>query len=590
MKNITILKTYLMTILALFIVTVAVYFHGRLSQNLNTTLVLILFLGFLSVSISFVVVFKLIKNFNYLHDLIEVSDNIAQGHLDVDIDYKYNQKDEFNQLAINLTLIRDASSRTLTDIENISILHERGYIEERIDHTYYNGNYMQVIISVNKMVESYANIVNELVSSIKNIAEGNFDFKVRKFTGRKEIITETILLLQSNLFGINSEIDKLTKRAIQGELSSRAVVDDFDGDWKNILRGLNQLLEVVVEPINESSFVLQQISAGNFGVKIEGDYKGDFLTIKNATNEMIENISSYIREISIILTKISKGNLDAYIENEYIGEFSSIKEALTLIITNLNYVMSGINNTSINVTETSNRINENTKNISNGAKNQHRIVEDLVSSMEKINKSADKNVTNVNNAENATVMLSESAKTGSAQMDNMMRSMNSINESSREISNIIKVVEDIAFQTKLLSLNASVEAARAGVHGRGFAIVAEEVGVLAHKSQEAVTTTSELITRSNKKVAEGSNIANETEKALKEMAKKVEEMAHFMGEINSSSLEQKEIVFAVNELIVDISNVVNSSGELARQSERETENLLGEADDLIEKISLFKFR
>ncbi len=590
MKNINILRTYIGAILILFIATVAVYFYGLFSNNHGTALTINLFVGFISFSVSVTTVFILMKNFSYLSDLLEVSDNIANGQLDVDIDYSYNKKDEFNQLAVNLTLIRDASSRTLTDIENLAILHERGYIEERIDHTYYSGNYMQVIISVNKMVESYANIVNELVTSITNIAEGDFDFKVRQFTGKKAIITETILLLQSNLFGINSEIDKLTKRAIQGELSSRALVDDFNGDWKNILNGLNELLEVVVEPINESSFVLQEISRGNFGVKIEGDYKGDFLTIKNATNEMIENISAYIREISIILTKISKGKLDAYIENEYVGEFSSIKEALVLIIDNLNYVMSGINSTSINVTQTSNRINENTKNISNGAKDQHRIVEDLVMSMDKINKSADINVTNVNNAENATVMLSESAKTGSAQMDNMMRSMNSISASSVEISNIIKVVEDIAFQTKLLSLNASVEAARAGVHGRGFAIVAEEVGVLAHKSQEAVTTTSELINRSNKKVAEGSNIAIETEKALKEMALKVEEMAHFMGEINTSSLEQKEIVSTVNELIVDISNVVNSSGELARQSERETENLLVEADELIEKISLFKFK
>ncbi len=590
MKNINILKTYLGSILVLFICSLAIYFYGVFSNDVQAAFKLAIFIGFVSISISAVTALKLIKSFDYLNELIEASDNIANGQLAVDIDYQYNKKDEFNQLAINLTLIRDASSRTLTDIENLSILHERGYLQERIDHTYYSGNYMQVIMSVNKMVESYADIVNELVSSIKNIAEGNFDFKVRQFTGKKEIITDTILLLQSNLFGINSEIDNLTKRAIQGELSSRAEVEKFTGDWKSILNGLNELLEVVVEPINESSYVLQQISSGNFGVKIEGDYKGDFLTIKNATNEMIENISAYIREISLILTKISKGNLDAYIEHEYVGEFSSIKEALTLIINNLNYVMSGINNTSLSVTETSNRINENTKNISNGAKNQHEIVEDLVSSMDKINKSADKNVVNVTNAENATVMLSESAKNGSAQMDNMMRSMNSISESSREISNIIKVVEDIAFQTKLLSLNASVEAARAGVHGRGFAIVAEEVGVLAHKSQEAVTTTSELITRSNKKVAEGSNIAVETEKALKEMAVKVEEMAHFMGEINSSSLEQKEIVQSVNELIVDISHVVNSSGDLARQSERETENLLNEADELIEKISLFKFR
>ncbi len=590
MKNTTILRIYLSTLLTLFIVSISVYFYGHYSNNLSSTFMIVLFISFISLNITVITVFILMKNFGHLNDLLYVADSIAKGDLDVDVNYDYNRKDEFNELAINLTLIRDASRRTLTDIENLAILHERGYLDERIDHSYYSGNYEQVVVSINEMVESYSSIVNELIRSITNIAEGDFDFKVREFTGKKEIITETIILLQSNLFGINSEIDKLIKGAIQGNLSSRAKEEKFDGDWKNILSGLNELLEVVIEPINESRHILQEISKGNFGVQIEGNYKGDFLIIKNATNEMIENISLYIREISGILTKISQGNLDTHVEHEYIGEFSSIEDALTLIINNLNYVMSGINDTSLSVTDTSNRISENTSNITNGTKQQHEIMEELISSMDKINKSADKNVTNVSNAENATVMLNESTQIGSAQMDKMMRSMDSINASSREISNIIKVVEDIAFQTKLLSLNASVEAARAGVHGRGFAIVAEEVGVLANKSEEAVKTTSDLIMNSNKKIEEGSSIAHQTEQALKEMSQKVDEMANFMSEINSSSLEQKEIVSVVNELIVDISNVVNASGRLAEESEKETSSLLSEAEELIEKISLFKFK
>ncbi len=590
MKNTTILKNYLITILSLFIISVLIYFYGHYSNNLDATFTLVLFISFICVNITVFTVFVLLKKFNYLNELIASSASIANGDLDVEIDYIYNKKDEFNQLAINLTLIRDTSTRTLTDIENLAILHERGYLNERINESYYSGNYQHVIVSINEMVESYASIVNELLSSIMKIAEGNFDFKVREFTGKKEIITETILLLQSNLFGINNEIDNLTKRAIQGKLSSRADVKNFEGDWRSILNGLNELMEVVVRPINESSYVLQEISEGNFGVKIEGDYNGDFLIIKNATNEMIENVSAYIREIAHILRKISKGDLDAYINHDYIGEFSSIKEALTLIINNLNYVMGGIHDTSISVTETSNRISKNTTNITQGTKLQNTIVKDLVSSMEKINENADKNVTNVTNAQNATVMLRESTSIGSDQMDKMMNSMDSINASSREISNIIKVVEDIAFQTKLLSLNAQVEAARAGVHGRGFAIVAEEVGVLAHKSDEAVKTTSDLIMDSTKKIAEGSDIAHQTETALKEMSKKVEEMSRFMDEINVSSLEQKEIVSSVNELIVDISGVVDSSGELSEKSEKETANLLIEADELIEKISLFNLK
>lgn len=586
MKILSLLKNYLSALIVFYVMTIAVFNITNMELALN----LLFVIETMSILLSFIVLRILIKKVNHLKKLIEISEKISDGNLDVDISYEYNKKDEFNQLAISLTLIRDSLSRTLTDIENLSILHERGYADERIDSSYYYGNYRSVIVSTNKMVESYSSIVNELVNSITNIADGNFDFKIKEFTGKKEKITKTILLLQSNLKGINNEIDNLSKRAIQGELSSRAKAENFSGDWQEILNGLNELLEVVVEPINESSYVLQEISSGNFGVKIKGNYQGDFLIIKDSMNNMIEDVSSYIHEISYILTKMSKGSLDISIENDYIGEYSNIKEALNLIADNLNLVIGGINETSNNVEIASNNIDSNTKNISDGARRQNDVVEKLVSSIEVVNNNADENVKNVSSAEKTSKNLSQSAKKGSEQMDNMMKSMDSINESSRDILKIIKVIEDIAFQTNLLSLNASVEAARAGIHGRGFAVVAEEVGVLAVKSQDAVKTTSELIMNSSKKVKEGTEIAVETEKALKEISEKVNEMLLYINQINTSSLEQKEIIAVINDLINDISMVVNANVSLSEHSEAQTENLLREAADLKEKVSKFKLR
>ncbi len=590
MKNIKLLRIYIATLMLFFIIAVATAIYSISGGDMFTANFILLIIICVNIIVSTVVISIILMKEKRMSELIIASKELSEGNLDVDINYEYNKKDEVNQLAINLTLIRDSLGRTITDIENLSILHERGYLKERIDHSYYSGNYKSVIEKTNSMVESYSTIVNELVSSITNIAEGNFDFKVKEFTGKKAIITERILLLQSNLFGINHEIDTLTRRAIKGELSSRATTDKFKGGWKALLIELNELLEVVIEPINESREVLQEISAGNFNVKVQGEYHGDFLIIKNAMNDMIKNVSSYIHEISSVLGSISQGDLALSIKNEYVGEYASIKEALNLIIDNLNEVIGGINLTSNNVQEASNSINKDTKNIAEGARKQNQHVEKLVTSVDIIHIKADENVKNVTKAEQASKSLSDSAEKGSKQMDSMMKSMEAINQSSIEISNIIKVVEDIAFQTKLLSLNASVEAARAGVHGRGFAIVAEEVRVLAGKSEEAVKTTSELISNSSRNIAEGSVNANETDSALKVIISNVNEVYKYMGKINESSLEQKDIISSINSLILDIKNVVNINKELSEDSEKQTENLLYDAHELKEKVSQFNLR
>ncbi len=590
MKNIKLLSIYIATLILFFVIAVATAIYSITGGSMFTANLILLSIICVNIIVSTLVISIVLMKEKRMSELIIASKELSKGNLDVDIYYEYNKKDEVNQLAINLTLIRDSLGRTITDIENLSILHERGYLNERIDHTYYTGNYKSVIEKTNSMVESYSTIVNELVSSITKIAEGNFDFKVKEFTGKKAIITERILLLQSNLFGINHEIDTLTRKAINGELSSRATTDKFQGDWKVLLTELNELLEVVIEPINESKEVLKEISAGNFNVKVNGEYNGDFLIIKNAMNDMIKNVSNYIHEISDVLSCISQGDLAVSIKNEYVGEYANIKEALNLIIDNLNEVIGGINLTSNSVQQSSNSINKDTKNIAEGARKQNVHVDKLVSSVDVINIKADENVKNVTKAERASKSLSESAEKGSKQMDSMMKSMESINQSSIEISNIIKVVEDIAFQTKLLSLNASVEAARAGVHGRGFAIVAEEVRVLAGKSEEAVKTTSELISNSTRNIAEGSTNANETDSALKVIIANVNEVYKYMGKINESSLEQKETISSINSLIMDIKNVVNANKEISEDSERQTENLLYEAQELKEKVSQFKLR
>ena len=301
-------------------------------------------------------------------------------------------------------------------------------------------------------------------------------------------------------------------------------------------------------------------------------------------------INGYISEISDVLGEMSNGNLDVEIKSEYLGDFVALKEAINGIVTSLNSVLSEINTAANQVASGTSQVSDGSQEISQGAAEQASSIEQLTAAITQIAEQTRQNAMSADQASEVSIAAKDNAVAGNEQMKMLQQAMEEINESSGNISKIIKVIDDIAFQTNILALNAAVEAARAGVHGKGFAVVAEEVRNLAARSAGAAKETTELIEGSIKKTEAGTKIADETAQALDRIVEGVQSAVTLVAEIATASNQQASGIREVNKGIEQMSQVVQTNSATSEEAAAAAEELSSQAELLKSMVAQFRLR
>ena len=433
------------------------------------------------------------------------------------------------------------------------------------------------------------NLQNHVLANMQRIAQGDVSMELASVDDLDEISPAMISTVAAIRLLV-ADAQSLVDAAVAGRLETRADVTQHQGDFAKIVDGVNKTLDAVIKPVQEASAVLADMSAGNLKARVRGNYQGDHAAIKTALNSTLDALEAYVGEIAAVLTEMANSNMVVAISGDYRGDFAPIKKALNLIIEAFNQILSEMNVSADQVAAGSRQVSNASQALSQGTTEQAASIEELTASLSEIAGQTRQNALSANQASTLATKAQTNAVVGNQQMGSLQKAMSEINESSASISRIIKVIDDIAFQTNILALNAAVEAARAGQHGKGFAVVAEEVRNLAARSASAASETTGLIESSIGKVEVGTKIADKTALALDQIVKDVSEATSLVGSIAAASNEQASGIAQINIGVGQISAVIQANSATAEQSAAASEELSSQADLLKQMIGKFKIK
>jgi len=341
---------------------------------------------------------------------------------------------------------------------------------------------------------------------------------------------------------------------------------------------------LIIHPVKDVTNAANLLARGEKVPPLKGYYIGEIALLADSFRGMEE----FNRQQAEWMESVANGDLAIDVKPR--SEEDSIGQAMVSMLCNLNALFSDINISAHQVAEGSKQIAGGAQSLSHGTSQQAAAVEELSATLNKIIETTERNAEIADEAASLSDTIKRNAEKGSLQMDRLMEAVKEINDASNSIRNVIKTIDDIAFQTNILALNAAVEAARAGQHGKGFAVVADEVRVLAAKSAEAAKNTEGLIINSIEKANLGLEMATETAASLTSIVEDIIKSTEIAGQVAESSGNQAEAIEQINKGIGQVSQVVQQNAATAEESAAASEEMSNQSESLETLISYFKLR
>jgi len=488
---------------------------------------------------------ELISGMTLIQDIVG---HISQGDLnDLQALKQIGQRSEEDKLTPSFVAMIEAIKRLVDDGQELSKLLMDGNTGVRIVLDDHVGEFKEVATGMNNLIGAVVTPLNTATEYLEKIANGeeNIEPITEEYKGDYNKIKNSVNKAISVLNNVLGSVMSMVNNAEEGKLDNRIELEGLENVWKNLAEGVNNILNNILKPVNEAVSVIKKMSIGDLTDSMSGNYKGDHAILKDALNTTIESLNNLLLQVNMSVEQVNSGAA---------------------------------------------QVSDASQSLSQGSTEQAASLEEISSSMQEIGSQSRNNADNAAVASKLSITARDNAEGGNKQMDQLSSAMADINDSSAAIKKVIKVIDDIAFQTNLLAINAAVEAARAGVHGKGFAVVATEVRTLSQRSATAAKETTELIEGSVKQAERGSRITSETAKSLKNIVEGIVKVSDIVEEISAASDEQSKGVGQTNDGIEQVSQVTQQNAANAEETASASVELSSQANELRKMIASFKLK
>ncbi|MEC9344596.1 MAG: methyl-accepting chemotaxis protein [Pseudomonadota bacterium] len=368
-----------------------------------------------------------------------------------------------------------------------------------------------------------------------------------------------------------------------------SVVPVFDTQGKRIgtsFGWVDKTAELAIE--TEMQAVVAQAAAGDFTARIDLAGKTGFLrTIGEGMNSLCGQIGQAMADVSLMLSALANGDLTRRIDATYQGVLEQVRTDANATAVRLSQIVAEVQQASTELSHTSAEISAGSMDLSKRTEQQAASLEQTAASMEELAATVKANAANAGRARDLSGTARQQSQAGARVVAQAVDAMHPIEESARKISDIIGIIDEIAFQTNLLALNAAVEAARAGEAGKGFGVVASEVRTLAQRTSEAAKDIKGLISTSNTHVQDGVKLVQQTGEALKKIQESTDQVAQVIAEIASASEQQASGIAEVNQAVTHMDEMTQQNSAMVEENTAAAKSLEEQASELDRQMRFF---